>query len=82
MKFPFVSRKKYDNERGRIIAYFPVETPKSQTPPNTYCYHGQRVGWTEYKEFKTYKDFLNYNKKDVETPEERKKRLSDHWEDL
>jgi len=49
MRLPFVSRKRYENERGRIIAYFPVPTPKSQIPPYTYCYHGQRVGWSEYK---------------------------------
>lgn len=64
MRLPFVSRKRYENERGRIIAYFPVPTPKSQIPPYTYCYHGQRVGWTEYKEFDTYEKFLEYNNKD------------------
>lgn len=75
MKFPFVKRStyealraRYENEKGRTIAYIPAEYPNKpdgtpmQIPGYDYCFHDRRIGWVRRREFKDYAAYIDYRK--------------------
>jgi hypothetical protein len=56
LRLPFVSRKKYEADKGRTIVYVPVERPVDKD----YCYHDKRIGWVKRLEFANYDDYIKY----------------------
>lgn len=73
MNLPFVTRKRYERERGRTIVYFPVEYPKDSNGesvmvlPKGYVSGPTMTGeyrklWAYRKEFKNYDEYIKYLK--------------------
>ena len=69
LKLPFVSRKRYEQDKGRIIVYVPTQAPTSIAPPKGYVslpkYRGKAIGWAQVKEFKNYDEVLAYFNEDT-----------------
>lgn len=69
MKLPFITRRRFENERGRTIMYVPVDTAtrkrlsKAISVGEQYAFHDKEIGWVERKEFDDYQAYLDWRKK-------------------